>query len=52
MIIEKQIIHNKQELVGTSDGFDMSLSADDIQWIMTLLSDLYKDPYSIILQEW
>jgi hypothetical protein len=52
MIIEAQEIIKRQNLVGDTEGFDMSLSADDMQWIMTLLSDLYKDPYSIVIQEW
>ena len=52
MILEKQQIIKRENLVGDTEGFDMSLSGDDIQWIMTLLSDLYKDPYSIIWQEW
>lgn len=52
MIIEAQEIIKRENLVGDTEGFDMSLSADDMQWIMTLLSDLYKDPYSIIWQEW
>lgn len=52
MILEKAEIIKRENLVGESDGFDMSLSADDMSWIMTLLSDLYKDPYSIVLQEW
>lgn len=52
MILEKTEIVQRENLVGESDGFDMSLSADDMSWIMTLLSDLYKDPYSIVIQEW
>lgn len=52
MIIEAQEIIKRQNLIGDTEGFDMSLSADDMQWIMTLLSDLYKDPYSIVIQEW
>lgn len=52
MILEKAEIIKRENLIGDTDGFDMSLSGDDIQWIMTLLSDLYKDPYSIIWQEW
>lgn len=52
MLIENQILIKRENLVGETEGFDMSLSADDIQWIMTLLSDLYKDKYSIIIQEW
>lgn len=52
MIIEKQQI-DRHILVGEdNDNFDMSLSADDMQWLMTLLSDTYKDPFSIIPQEW
>ena len=47
MILEKQEIIQRENLVGESDGFNMSLSADDMSWIMTLLSDLYKDPYSM-----
>ena len=52
MILEKQIVTKREILVGEeSEGFDMQLSIDDMSYIMTLLSDLYKDCYSIIPQE-
>lgn len=52
MIIEKQIVTKVENLVGESfQGFDMEISPENMAYIMTLLSDLYKDPYSIIPQE-
>lgn len=51
MILETQEIVKRETLVGDTEGFDMQLSVEDMTYIMTLLSDLYKDPYSIIPQE-
>ncbi len=51
MILEKQesIV---RKTIGNVEGFDMEISTNDMRWIMGLLSDLYKDPYSIIPQEY
>ena len=51
MILEKIKTNEVKNLVGTEDGFDMQISQEDMSYIMNLLSDLYKDPYSIIPQE-
>lgn len=51
MIIQKQK-ENEITTLGEIQGFDMQLSNEDLSFLMSLLGDIYKDPYSIIPQEY